>query len=88
MAAVIDILDAAQVAEILGCSPRTVQEKARAGVLPAIKYGDDWRYPREALLRALNEQALANMAPKSPRAVAVATPGKARRRLPALVGDI
>lgn len=55
-----EILDEAQVAALLGCEATTIQEKARQGLLPAVKYGRSWRFPREALLKVLNEQALDN----------------------------
>lgn len=78
-----DILDETQVAHLLGCAPATVQEKALLGILPAVKFGRSWRFPREALLKVLNEQALANMNPKprpAPIAIATDQPRSGRRR--------
>ena len=80
-----EVLDETEVAAILDCQPTTVQEKARNGELPAIKYGRSWRFPRAALMDALNRQALANAQPKprpAPAAAAMPVPG--RRKAPAL----
>jgi len=38
------LLNSKQVAEILDCSPDTVNEFARKSVLPAIKKGRQWRF--------------------------------------------
>ncbi|MDP3654284.1 MAG: helix-turn-helix domain-containing protein [Rhodoferax sp.] len=65
-----DVLNEAEVAEILDCEPKTVQEKARLGELPAVKFGRSWRFPRTALLEALHAKALANKPkPALPKAV-------------------
>jgi len=86
-----DILTEEEVADILGCEVQTIQEKARTGELPGVKYGRPWRFPRTALLECLHEKAMANK-PKgvvTPAAVAVtlatAKPlNQASRRPPAL----
>lgn len=83
-----DVLDETEVAAILDCDPRTVQEKARLGELPAVKFGRSWRFPRDALLQSLNALALANKPKRSePAAVGVAPakPRSRRRPLPALI---
>ena len=80
-----DILDESEVAALLDCQPTTVQEKARTGELPAVKYGRSWRFPRAALMEALNRQALANAKPKTKQPpTAVVRPVSARRKAPAL----
>ena len=38
------LLNSRQVAEILDCSPDTVNELARKSVLPAVKRGRQWRF--------------------------------------------
>ena len=38
------LLNSKEVAEILDCSPDTVNELARKSVLPAFKKGRQWRY--------------------------------------------
>ncbi len=55
-----EILDDREVAAILDCDEKTVLDKARSGVLPGIKIGRSWRFPRQALLHVLNEMALKN----------------------------
>lgn len=81
-----DILNAAEVAEMLDCDERTVQEKARTGELPAVKFGRSWRFPRVALLQVLNDMALCN---KQTRTDSAAVMVKARRRkLPPTLPDI
>ena len=47
-----DVLDEVEVACLLACDQKTVQEKARSGVLPAVKFGRSWRFPRTALQAA------------------------------------
>ena len=77
-----DVLNEAEVAEILDCEPSTVQENARLGELPAIKFGRSGRFPRVALLESLNARALANKPKAAPvKAVQIAA---VRRRPPAL----
>ena len=79
-----DILTEKEVADLLDCEPTTVQEKARLGELPAIKFGRSWRFPRVALLESLNARALANKPKAAPmKAVQI---GAVRRRPPALPG--
>lgn len=75
-----DVLNEVEVAAILDCEPKTVQEKARSGELPAVKFGRSWRFPRVALLQSLNDMALANK-PKT-RPLQVAVPPKSRRSPP------
>lgn len=41
-----EMLNSRQVAEILDCSPDTVNELARKSVLPAYKKGRQWRFRR------------------------------------------
>lgn len=52
------ILDVSELAVHLGCQPSTVREAARCGRLPGLKFGDDWVFPRDALLGSLNREAL------------------------------
>ena len=58
-----DIMDENEVAAMMSCEPGTIQEKARLGELPALKFGRSWRFPRQALMEALNAQAHANKPP-------------------------
>jgi len=53
-----EVLDAAEVAALLRCSVKTVEEHARRGTLPGDKFGDAWVFPRAALIACLNERAV------------------------------
>lgn len=54
-----DILGTEATAHLLRCSERTVEEQARSGDLPGLKYGDGgWIFPRPALMQRLTEKAL------------------------------
>lgn len=78
-----DILNETEVAELLACEPSTVQTMARNGELPAVKFGKHWRFPRVALLEAVNRRALENTKPKHktpPHALMLPIPGKRARR--------
>jgi excisionase family DNA binding protein len=78
------LMDAREVAELLQCAERTVQDHAREGRLPAVKFGDGWMFPTEALLRAVNriaeEDAAKRVQPAAPKAVRVAAPQPKRNR--------
>jgi len=85
-----DILTEEQVAELLDCAPATVQEKARNGELPALKIGRSWRFPKAALLDALDALARANRAPAKVKSTHIAVPPaptsrRSRRVLPKLI---
>lgn len=65
-----DVLNESEVAKLLDCEPLTVQEKARMGELPGVKFGRSWMFPRTALLEVLHTKALANKPmPAQPKAV-------------------
>jgi hypothetical protein len=69
------ILDVEEVAAILGCSCRAVEDRARAGDLPGIRFGEksSWLFPADALSRAMNrlaeEEAQRRAQPEKPVAV-------------------
>lgn len=78
-----DILTKDEVAAMLDCEPSTVEEKARTRELPGVKIGRSWIFPREALMKRLNEIALRAAAdPTPPRYTVQARPN--RRAPPAL----
>ena len=79
-----DILRKEQVAELLDCTPATAEEMARNGQLPATKIGRSWLFPREALLKRLNEMASANRRKVPPNLGVIAKPAPGRREPPAL----
>jgi excisionase family DNA binding protein len=56
------LMTAPEVAALLHCSERTVEDHARAGVLPGYKFGDGWVFPADALLEAVNTLAKAEAA--------------------------
>jgi len=52
------VLTVPQVANMLGCKERTVEDNARSGELPGLKFGVSWVFPFGALVARLNEMAL------------------------------
>lgn len=52
------VMTVEEVAQYLNLVPDTIYRKARRGELPAVKVGKVWRFPREALERWLNDQAM------------------------------
>lgn len=79
-----DILTKDEVAALLDCEPSTVEEKARTRELPGVKIGRSWVFPREALLKRLNEIALRAVEPSAPRYTATAPRRRAPPALPRL----
>lgn len=87
------IYTAAQAAELLECSAKTVEERLRNGDLPGLKFGDGWVIPAGAFWQRLDELAIEQAAkrrqPPAPAAttVQVAEGRRARattRQAPAL----
>ena len=78
------LMDSRQVADLLKCSERTVEDHARAGRLPAVKFGDGWMFPVESLLRAVNrmaeEEAAARLKPVAAKAIEVKAQSAKRGR--------
>ena len=78
------ILTVEQFAELCKCSQRTLEEKARNGILPGLKMGDSWIFPTEATLRAINrlaeEEATTRAKPTEARAIKKLVPVKAASR--------
>jgi excisionase family DNA binding protein len=85
-----DVLDVEAVAQLLQCELETVERQTRAGVLPGVKFGSVWRYPKSALLDVLHRLALANTE-HPPRPVPVLPQGAAsprsRRKTPPAVPE-
>lgn len=52
-----DILSAEEAAELCGCSVDTINDCAASGDLPATKIGRSYIFPREVLIKRLNEKA-------------------------------
>ena len=59
------ILNAVQVAELLGCTPQTVADHARAGRLPGYKFGDGWVFSADLIVDAVKKMSLAAAEQKS-----------------------
>lgn len=78
-----DIYTADQVASMMSCSTKTVENLARNGVLAGIKPGGVWVFPAVALVASLNElavqRALQRRSPAVPVAVSVPAATGARR---------
>lgn len=79
-----------QAAALLHCSPSTVEEWARTGLLAGLKPGGSWVFPAGALAIRLDELALEEAARrrKTPAPAAVTTAAASRRKarqLPRLV---
>lgn len=80
-----DVMSKDEVAEILDCEPVTVEEKARTGELPGVKFGRSWIFPRTALLECLHTKALENTKPRTqPQPAARALTKAVKRQPPAL----
>lgn len=75
-----DILSVRQVADLLCCSAETIEDKARRGNIPGIKFGRSWMFPREALLGRLNVMALQNAEAEPQHGLPDATPAPRPRR--------
>lgn len=54
------ILNAEQVAALLGCSAETVEDHARSGRLPGYKFGAGWIFSAELLVEAVKKMSLLN----------------------------
>lgn len=53
-----EIFTTEEAAQMMGCAPSTIEEHARARVLPGIRMGHEWRFPREAFMKAINTLAI------------------------------
>ena len=58
-----DVLTEQDVAALLDCEQSTVQEKARNGDLPGVKFGRSWVFPKTSLLQSLHADAMRNLTP-------------------------
>lgn len=52
-----EILDIDEAAEFLGIKKRTMYKLAKAGEIPAVKIGGQWRFYREQLLEMFTKSA-------------------------------
>lgn len=77
-----DVLTTDEVAEILQCEAKTVEDALRAGKLPGVRLGRSWMCPRAALLETINNLARENLAlrPQAAPTVVHSTTQRGRRR--------
>ncbi len=85
----VPILTVTEVAALMQCAESTVETHARAGDVPALRWGDGgWVFPAQALYNRLNElaieQASERRKPPDIKAVLVANQKRARREPPKL----
>lgn len=66
-----DVLTTDEVADLLECEPKTIEEKLRRGELPGVKFGRSWMLPRQALMETLNDLARKNLAEHLDKAPAI-----------------
>lgn len=86
-----EIFTTEEAAEMMGCSPSTIEEHARNRVLPGLRMGHEWRFPREAFMKAINTLAITGELHRTTKKRAVQAvastkerkPGR-RREIPAL----
>ena len=76
------IYTAAQAAELLECSAKTVEDRLRNGDLPGLKFGDGWVIPAGAFWLRLDELAIEQAAKRRapPKAAASTAAGQVTRR--------
>lgn len=83
-----EVFDCTDVAKMLRCAETTVEERARKGDIPGVKFGDGWIFPAQALFARLNELALEEAAKRrdpgrtKPIAIAQQPPGRGRSSRP------
>lgn len=53
-----EIFTPEEAAQMMGCATSTIEEHARSRVLPGIRMGHEWRFPREAFMKAINTLAV------------------------------
>ena len=79
------LMDSQAVAQLLGCSVRTVEDYARDKTLPAVKLGGGWVFTSDTLVPAINRMIEAQTRPE-PRAVKHPPPRKGPPSLAVLSG--
>lgn len=83
------ILNSTQVAEMLGCTPRTVEEHARSGTLKATKFGESWIFLSDMVIEGIRAKCEAEAEQRrkpAVQSVSVApVSSKRKRQLPTLV---
>lgn len=75
-------MTAAELAQEADCTPERVEELARAGIVPGIKWGRSWRFVRADAPSFLAEIARAEAEERRSKKQAPPEPVKPRRRPP------
>ncbi|GER16738.1 helix-turn-helix domain-containing protein [Variovorax boronicumulans] len=80
----ISVMASEEVGIYLDCEVKTVEDAARAGRLPGVKYGRSWIFPLSALLESLHNEAMETAKKnRTPPPVAIVKPtGRKSRRTP------
>tara|TARA_R110000822_G_scaffold35551_1_gene100201 strand:- start:1673 stop:1963 length:291 start_codon:yes stop_codon:yes gene_type:complete len=78
------ILNATEVAQLLGCSTQTVAEHAKAGRLPGYKFGDGWVFSSDLVVDAVKKMSLdrAKQKPQQTKPVALMLTKSKRKQIP------
>ncbi len=79
------LMDSSAVAQLLGCTVRTVEDYARARTLPAIKLGGGWIFTSDTLIPAINRM-IEEQARPEPKAIKQPAPRKGPPSLALLNG--
>lgn len=83
------ILNSTQVAEMLGCTTRTVEDHARAGTLKGTKFGESWIFLSDMVIEDIRTksetEAEQRKKPTKTFTSVVQMPVKKKRQLPALM---
>lgn len=82
------LMNSEEVAQLLYCSKRVVEEYARTGRLPGAKFGDKWIFPSSLLIEAVTkicrQETENRMKPQRPFGVLVASRPKKKPSPPGL----
>lgn len=83
-------LNSEQVATLLNCSPRTVEDNARDGTFPATKFGDSWIFVPELIYDAVKTisitEAAERRAAKTKSATLTIVPNASKTKRKSLPG--
>lgn len=82
-----EIFTTEEAAQMMGCATSTIEEHARNRVLPGVRMGHEWRFPRAAFMQAINTLAITGelqreSQKRKPKATAAAKEEKPGRRRP------
>jgi excisionase family DNA binding protein len=57
-----NLITLAEIAKVFGCTEHSIAVMLRCGDLPGVKFGREWRVPRQAFWTRVNELSLADAA--------------------------